>query len=324
MSAAPTIESVLKIQRQFEVSTEAVLLRVIRLTDQPTAVFAGARADPTDFQAEFRIDYLHGSPSWAGEVVSGETFNSPVLRQCAAIGHTAIGVESWDGDTLQVEAVGIPPYPGHLFPRVAGLLKSEIEESSNKIQYVRGSALEPRGEENKIVAFVVNDATSAWGGPSFAAQVGRKWPQAQAEFHRLFRQVRGELGRVLFLEGEKGLLLAPMIAQHGYGSGARRRLAYSALNRGLNLVAQKAEDLEASVHLPRLGAGQAGGEWPIVRDVIADTLLARGRKAIVYVLPDSDVFPEDMTPIEGIDVDESRGESLEEVSQGAFDLFTQP
>jgi hypothetical protein len=46
-----------------------------------------------------------------------------------------------------------------------------------------------------------------------------------------------------------------------------------------------AKGLNASVHMPRIGTGQAGGSWPVVEEIISETLTKVGIKVLVYDLP---------------------------------------
>jgi hypothetical protein len=39
------------------------------------------------------------------------------------------------------------------------------------------------------------------------------------------------------------------------------------------------------VHTPRIGAGQSGGAWDAVEEIIRDTLTAKGVRVTVYDLP---------------------------------------
>ena len=76
-----------------------------------------------------------------------------------------------------------------------------------------------------------------------------------------------------------------MIAQKGYGPSANPRIRYAALRHCLGVVAEEAENRGAAVHMPRIGAGEAGGDWAIVRELIDDTLVRAGIDVTVYTLP---------------------------------------
>src|SRR5204862_1839858 len=59
------IERLMEVRKTFEVSTEALLLRIVRLTARPSAVFAAALVDGDRLDSPFRLDYAIGSRSWS-------------------------------------------------------------------------------------------------------------------------------------------------------------------------------------------------------------------------------------------------------------------
>ena len=59
------IHDLMKLRRKFDVSTEAILLRMARRTTEPCAMFAAARISTDNEPANFRIDYTALSRSWS-------------------------------------------------------------------------------------------------------------------------------------------------------------------------------------------------------------------------------------------------------------------
>lgn len=105
------IEHLLDLRKRFEVSTEALLLRAARLTEEPIAVFACSRIEGNRPDARFRIEYLRGSRSWAPGARRGARLpRETALAAITAVGYTAGGEESWPGglDAVRYEAVGLP------------------------------------------------------------------------------------------------------------------------------------------------------------------------------------------------------------------------
>jgi hypothetical protein len=80
-----------------------------------------------------------------------------------------------------------------------------------------------------------------------------------------------------------------MIAQHGYGPSTRPRLRYSALQSCLEQLAELAKQKHGSVHMPRIGIGNAGGSWPIVAELVEDALVSQGVDVTVYARPDEEL-----------------------------------
>ena len=75
--------------------------------------------------------------------------------------------------------------------------------------------------------------------------------------------------------------------RHGYGPSQKPRLRYSALQSCLEKLAREAMKMGASIHMPRIGTGQAGGAWGLVQQLIDETLCRHGLKVTVYELPDT-------------------------------------
>ena len=105
---------------RFGVSTEALLRRIVKLTDRPAALFAAARLDGSP---EFRVDYVIGSRAWQPRTRGGDILEARVLGRCTAVGFSDEATEPWSGEDVHVQAVGVPPYPGDSFPRLVGLLQ---------------------------------------------------------------------------------------------------------------------------------------------------------------------------------------------------------
>jgi hypothetical protein len=63
------------------------------------------------------------------------------------------------------------------------------------------------------------------------------------------------------------------------------KIRYAALEKALTQVSHAAVSQNASVHMPRIGTGDAGGEWTMIEDLIQDTLIRRGVSVTVYDLP---------------------------------------
>ena len=280
------IEGLMQLRKKFDVSTEALLLRVVKLTERPSAVIAAARIDGNRIDSPFRLDYVAASHSWTPPLERGGRFAADsVLGECTAIGWSAKGtLEAGDAE-LYVECVGIPPYPGQNLPRVVGLVLPAISAPPEQmITELLGDALSPRGEGPYLIAHIVNDKTHNWGG-AFARAVRERWPEAQDQFKEWATRENLTLGNVHVAEIEPEIAVATMVAQKGYGPSSQPRIRYGALRHALAQVAEIALARRAEVHMPRIGAGQAGGDWMIIREMIDEQLVRRGVGVTVYTLP---------------------------------------
>jgi hypothetical protein len=136
---------------------------------------------------------------------------------------------------------------------------------------------------------IVNDKTPNWGGRGFAEAIKRRWPKAQAQFRRWVESNRSSfaLGNAHIVNVGGGIAIASVIAQKGYGPSSKPRVRYTALRQGLETVADAAKKAGASLHMPRIGAGQGGGSWVIIEDLIQSVCGSSGLNVTVYDLPDA-------------------------------------
>ena len=278
-------------QRQrFGVSTEALLRRAVRLADTQACVFAAARVADTP---TFRIDYVVASRNWRSPVRAGDELTDSVLARCTAVGYADHAIEVWGVTELHVQAVGVPPYPGDRFPRVVGLLDpADSAETHGGIHYVRGDASRPQTEAPVVIAHVVNDAARRWGGQGFARALRNRFPEA-ADDYAMWPFAQRSLGEIHLATASDGVWIASMLAQVGFGpSSGGPRLRIHALQKALRLVAQFAQQSGAAVHMPLIGTGQGGADWPTVRDLVLEELVNGGVPVIVYVLPEAQMPPD--------------------------------
>jgi hypothetical protein len=91
------------------------------------------------------------------------------------------------------------------------------------------------------------------------------------------------LGSVQFVEVKADMWVANMVGQHGTrGRSNPRPIRYDALEECLHKVGAKALGLDASVHMPRIGCGLAGGTWSEVETLVNSSLLDAGVDVFVY------------------------------------------
>jgi Zn-dependent peptidase ImmA (M78 family) len=286
------IDRLLGLRSQFDVSMEALLLRVIRRTEQPCAMFAASRKESGPGTGHYYIDYSVSSRSWAGKLASGAALSrTKFLAECTAIGFTAKGDEHWPepAGNVHVECVGIAPYPSNSYPRVVGMVRPLASQQVNAaagVTIIKGDATEPRGEGRRILAHVVNDKAVLWGA-GFGLAVRKKWPHVQTAFREWATKTPDmfRLGNVFMSEVDENVRAFQMICQHGYGPSQKPRIRYSALQSCLERLVQVALEEGATVHMPRIGAGQAGGTWGLIGQLVDELLCARGVRVTVYDLP---------------------------------------
>ncbi|MFG2332961.1 macro domain-containing protein [Streptomyces sp. NPDC048604] len=153
------------------------------------------------------------------------------------------------------------------------------------IMYVRGDASAPQGKGVKIIAHVCNDL-GGWG-KGFVLALSRRWPEPEAAFRRWHRERARNgfgLGAAQFVQVGPYLWVANMVGQRGIRTGRSTGVPvrYEAIDTALGALADKAVELGASVHMPRIGCGLAGGKWSRVEPLIEERLVARGIPVTVY------------------------------------------
>lgn len=298
---ALSIDNLSKLRLRFGVSWEALLLRVAKLTDQQSGIFCSSRRIGYD-NDRYKIDYSLFSKAWQNCISAGALVpKGSILEQCTAIGFTAKGREVWPGinTSIDIQCIGIPPYPNQLYPRVVGILLPTEQEHSqlDKPLYLKGDATQPRGNGYRIIAHIVNDRASTWGA-GFAKCVREKWPSVQEEFKNWAHNDKQKfsLGHIHFNEIEESLGIVHMISQHGYGPSRTPGIRYMALKVCLDQLAVIAMEKTASIHMPRIGCGEARGRWDIIKELIEETLCAKGIQVIIYDLPDQPNYAHEHSP----------------------------
>jgi Zn-dependent peptidase ImmA (M78 family) len=282
------IETLMDYRKRFEVSTEALLLRVIKLTPRPAAVIATSRADGNDLESPFRVDYVVPSAAgWDPPIRRGAMVPArSVLGDCTAVGYTA--KREWSltakREAVDAQAVGVAPFPGQRLPRVLALLLPRLERQRRReIIEVVGDATVPQGEGRKLIVHLVNDQTPNWGG-EFAKHLRARYPRAQAMFKEWAQEAPENLalGQVHVGKLSDELSVATMVAQRGYRPSVKPRIRYSALGECLERVAAIARDQQFSTHMPRIGTGGARGRWDVVAELIDESLVRRGIDVTIY------------------------------------------
>ncbi|MYW02099.1 macro domain-containing protein [Streptomyces sp. SID3343] len=152
------------------------------------------------------------------------------------------------------------------------------------ITYVAGDATTPLGKGVKIVAHVCNDM-GGWG-KGFVLALSRRWPEPEADYRRWHRERAGNdfgLGAVRLVRVDTYLWVANMIGQHGTRTGSKGPpVRYGAIDDALTTLGERALELGASVHMPRIGCGLAGGRWGKVEPLVLERLSTRGVQVTVY------------------------------------------
>ena len=158
------------------------------------------------------------------------------------------------------------------------------------LHYLVGDATQPQGDGPKIIVHVCNDI-GAWGR-GFVLALSKRWKAPEREFKRWANGETNqpyELGKVQVVAVENDIWVANLIGQHDIARknkpAERPPVRYEAIRTGLQRVRAEAQRLEASVHMPRIGAGVAGGDWTVIEPIIKEELSDYCLNVTVYDLP---------------------------------------
>ena len=152
------------------------------------------------------------------------------------------------------------------------------------IQYTKGDATAPQSEGNKIIVHICNDI-GGWG-KGFVMAISKRWKKPENQYREWFKSKDGfELGKVQFVQVEEDLSVANLIGQHKINKdeNGNAPIRYNAIEDGLKEVALFAKENNASIHMPRIGCGLAGGKWEMIEPIIIlKTLSENNIEVTVY------------------------------------------
>ena len=156
------------------------------------------------------------------------------------------------------------------------------------ITYLNGDATDPQVEGHKIIAHICNDI-GGWGR-GFVLSLTQRYPAAEKAYRNW--NVEGEmgpddkpfrLGEVQLIRVGDDVQVVNMIAQHGImPKNEMPPIRYEALERCLVSLEAYAKFYDASIHMPRIGCGLAGGKWQYIEPLIEARLASKGVQVYVY------------------------------------------
>lgn len=163
-----------------------------------------------------------------------------------------------------------------------------------ELKYVEGDATRPQGAGPKLICHCCNDR-GGWGS-GFVLALNKRWSQPKAEYRLwhakgIYNGVIFELGSVIYVPvlvtDEERITVANLIGQHKtIALGEATPVRYEALEKGFKDVRGFCQHYGFSVHMPRIGAGLARGNWTRIEKLIQQILVDEGGIDVsVYDLP---------------------------------------
>jgi O-acetyl-ADP-ribose deacetylase (regulator of RNase III) len=152
------------------------------------------------------------------------------------------------------------------------------------ITYLKGDATSPQAKGTKVIVHICNNL-GGWG-KGFVLAISKRWKapeEAYRKWHRNRAKNDFELGNIQTVQVSEYVYVINMIGQQGMKTGSNGvPIRYNAVEQCLEKVVEKAMELNASVHMPRIGCGLAGGTWNKIEPIIEKTLLTNDIDTYVY------------------------------------------
>jgi O-acetyl-ADP-ribose deacetylase (regulator of RNase III) len=156
-------------------------------------------------------------------------------------------------------------------------------ELEKEITYLKGDATNPNVGGNKIIAHICNDI-GAWG-KGFVLALSRRWGEPENQYKDWYKSSNSfKLGEVQFVQVSDEVYVANMIGQRGIrrGKDGVPPIRYEAVDKCLEELAKKAIELGASLHMPRIGCGLAGGKWEEIEKLINKNIISKDVEVYIY------------------------------------------
>lgn len=151
------------------------------------------------------------------------------------------------------------------------------------IIYLKGDATNPQIEGNKIITHICNDI-GGWG-KGFVLAISNRWKKPENEYRKWFQNDDNfKLGEIQMVEVDDNLWVCNMIGQHKIITNSKgiSPIRYKAVEECLEKLSAEALQLNASIHMPRIGCGLAEGKWEEIEPIIERTLLKNNVEVYVY------------------------------------------
>ncbi|WP_294293078.1 macro domain-containing protein [uncultured Chryseobacterium sp.] len=154
-----------------------------------------------------------------------------------------------------------------------------------EIRYIKGDATNPPTAGTKIIAHICNDI-GGWG-KGFVLAISKRWKEPENDYRNWYKSgTHFNLGEIQMVQVEEDLWVCNMIGQHKTVTTSKGipPIRYKSVESCLKKLADEALPLKASIHMPRIGCGLAGGKWEEIEPIIQSALLENGIEVYVYDL----------------------------------------
>lgn len=285
----PSMEGLIELATKYKASLESVFIRYTEVIDMPCAILIGTFHS----KSKIIIDYYKASRYFNLQLPDNfEIPSNSKVYECTSPGWTSRESNNWDifdKEEYNIYSIGISSYRRDNKARVGILILPSHQQtksiSEDKIVLEYGDATKPRGGGVKIIAQVVN--TSGGLGFGFGKSLSKNYPLVKEKMLE-WKSNKSEfvLGNTNLIQVNSTIYIFQMLAQKGlFSKGDKIPLKYSHLRSCLIELANIANNLNATIHMPQIGSGQAKGDWNIILGMIHDELISKDIKVNIYILP---------------------------------------
>jgi O-acetyl-ADP-ribose deacetylase (regulator of RNase III) len=169
----------------------------------------------------------------------------------------------------------------------------------SEIKYIEGNAVKPEGDGPKFIIHCCNDI-GGWGS-GFVLAISDRWTEPEKRYREWAHKgsyinqekydIPFKLGQVQGVEVEDDLYVVNMIGQRSTGMTniavgdeivTIPPIKYDCISECLLRVASFAMGYGASIHMPRICCGLAGGTWDRVEPLIMMNLCKYDIPVTIY------------------------------------------
>lgn len=283
-----SVDNLISLADKYKASLESVFIRLCEVSDKPCLALL------TSFNGKDQLEVQYALSSKSCKLRKPKSRSIIPLASkaydCIKAGWTSHQIESWPiygEEKFRVFSVGLPPIRKHTSPRVGILIVPDQWDAIpiSNIYTVKGDATEPRGEGNKIIVQIVN--TNAGLGMGFGKAMSTKYPESKEAVDNWKKNKKSfRLGDSQLLKLADDIWVCQILAQDGlHPKNGQIPLKYESLYKGISMLLEHAKALDATVHMPMIGTGQAMGDWDIIQSIISQELIQNNIDVSVYVLP---------------------------------------
>lgn len=282
-----TLEHLIALATKYKSSLESLFLRFVEVIDKPCAIMICSFHSDDDLV----VEYSKASNFFSTKIP--RDFKIPqgsAAYDCTSPGWSSREKIKWNvlDASYEIHCIGLTPLRKDNKGRVGIIItenKTLNEEDGRKINLEFGDATKPRGGGIKIIAQVIN--TSGALGIGFGKSLAKNYPITKSMLKSWYEDKnRFRLGNSQLVKVDDGLYVFQMLAQKGlFEKNGEIPLKYSHLRTCLIQLYYEALNLDASIHMPMIGAGQARGNWDVIQGMIHDEIVSKGINVAVYMLP---------------------------------------